>query len=91
MAYKQSVFDKVVEYSSFRVAMRYLRREGLLPYITDLREKHNSTGVSLIDFAVLHNYIKNINRSTFLSAEQGFPPILWPRQCMITVNLFIKK
>ena len=51
--------------------MRYLSREGLLPYLKDLRERHNSTGVELIDFAVLHSYVKKYKPQYFLECGTG--------------------
>ncbi len=50
--------NDLMEYIAFRVATRFLKKNHLYDEIVRLRREHRSTGVSLIDFAVLYEYIK---------------------------------
>lgn len=63
--------SKLAWYFSWRAAIRYLKREGVLKLIKDLSEVHPSTGADLGDYAVLHHYIKTSPPRYFLECGTG--------------------
>lgn len=64
---KHSLF----EYIAFRVATRYLKQNHLYDEIIRLRTEHKSTGVNLIDYAVLFEYIKRFKPQYVLECGTG--------------------
>lgn len=63
--------QNVMDYLAFRVATRYLKRHLLYDEITELLARHKSTGVSLIDFAVLYEYIRRYKPQYVLECGTG--------------------
>lgn len=63
--------QNMMDYVSFRVATRYLKRHHLYDEVMELIARHKSTGVSLIDFAVLHEFIRNHKPQYVLECGTG--------------------
>lgn len=58
-------------YFSSRAATRYLKHYNLLEDIYRLQKKHSSTGVGLIHYACLHDYVRRNKPQYFLECGTG--------------------
>lgn len=63
--------QKIVDYFSFRVATRYLKQHCLYDEVVTLMTRHKSTGVGLMGFAVLYEYVRRYKPQYVLECGTG--------------------
>jgi hypothetical protein len=63
--------ERLFRYVDFRVAMRYLRAEGVLRLLDDLKARHRSMGCDLLDYACFHQCVKRLRPRYVLECGTG--------------------